>query len=158
MQTATPPPHVPAVHTSPPVQVFPVAQGVPLGFTGLEQTPVEGLHVPAVWHWSGVAHTTGFEPLQAPVWQVSVWVHAFPSLHGVPFAFAGLVQTPVDVLQVPTAWHWSDAIHTTGFEPTQAPVWQVSLWVQAFPSLHGDPFAFVGLVQTPVAVLQVPTA
>jgi hypothetical protein len=50
-------------------------------------------------------HTTGLLPLQTPVWQVSVWVHAFPSLQLVPFGAAGFEQTPVPVLQTPTVWH-----------------------------------------------------
>ena len=48
---------------------------------------------------------TGFEPVQVPVWQVSVWVHAFPSSQAVPLAFEGLEQTPVAGLQVPAVWH-----------------------------------------------------
>jgi len=46
-------------------------------------------------------HVTGFEPVQVPLWQVSVCVHAFPSLHALPSAFAGFEQMPVDVSQVP---------------------------------------------------------
>jgi len=45
------------------------------------------------------------EPVQEPDWQVSASVHALPSLHGVPFDFAGFEQTPVDVLHVPASWH-----------------------------------------------------
>jgi len=45
----------------------------------------------------------GFAPLQAPAWQVSLCVQAFPSLHAVPFGFAGFEQVPVLGLQVP-AW------------------------------------------------------
>ena len=32
------------------VQALPSSQGVPLGFCGLSQAPVLGLHVPWVWH------------------------------------------------------------------------------------------------------------
>src|SRR5258706_6584169 len=46
--------------------------------------PVPGLHVPALWPWSGAAQTTGLAPVQAPVWQVSVCVQALPSLQVVP--------------------------------------------------------------------------
>jgi hypothetical protein len=46
-------------------------------------------------------HTTGLAPAQPPLWQVSVWVQAFPSSQAVPFAFAGFEHCPVDVLQVP---------------------------------------------------------
>ena len=44
---------------------------------------------------------TGFDPEQVPPWQVSVCVQAFPSLHAVPFGFAGFEQTPVDGSHVP---------------------------------------------------------
>ena len=40
----------------------------------------------------------------------------------------------------------------------QVPPWQVSLWVQAFPSLQAVPFAFEGFEQTPVAGLHVPAS
>jgi hypothetical protein len=45
------------------------------------------------------------DPVHTPLWQVSVWVQAFPSLQVVPFAFGGLEQVPVDGLQVPASWH-----------------------------------------------------
>jgi len=80
--------------------------------------------------------TTGFDPVQTPVWQVSVCVHAFPSLHAVPLAAFGFEQTPVDVLQVPATWHGSLAVQTTGFEPVQTPLWHVSVCVHALPSLQ----------------------
>jgi hypothetical protein len=50
-----------------------------------EQTPVAGSQVPAAWHCPA-AHTTGFEPVHTPLWQVSVCVHRLPSLQGVPLA------------------------------------------------------------------------
>src|SRR5205809_2877418 len=96
-------------------------QGAPSGLAGLLQVPVAGLQVPAVWHWSEAVHTTGFVPRQAPALQVSVCVQALPSLQGAPSALAGLLQAPVAGLQVPAVWHWSEAVHTTGFVPTQAP-------------------------------------
>src|SRR2546428_10478603 len=51
---------------------------------------------------------------------------------------------------------WSAAVHTTGFPPTQAPAWQVSVCVQALPSLHGAPSSLAGLLQPPDAGLQTP--
>jgi hypothetical protein len=65
--------------------------------------------------------TTGFPPVQAPDWQVSVRVHALPSLQATPSALLGFEQTPVEVSQVPTTWHWSTAVHTTGFPPEHVP-------------------------------------
>jgi hypothetical protein len=38
-----------------------------------------------------------------PFWHSSVVVHALPSLQVVPFVAVGFEQTPVLVLQVPTA-------------------------------------------------------
>src|SRR2546421_257729 len=54
---------------------------VPSGAAGFEQAPVPGLHVPATWHWSLAVQVTGLLPVHVPLWQVSVWVHALPSLH-----------------------------------------------------------------------------
>src|SRR4051812_10385699 len=100
----------------------------------------------------------GFVPVQAPAWQVSVCVQAVPSLHAVPFAFVGLEHTPVAGAHVPTSWHWSCAVHVTGFAPVQVPDWQVSLCVQALPSLHAVPLAFAGFEHNPVAGAHVPTS
>jgi hypothetical protein len=33
------------------------------------------------------------------------WKHGFEPVHVVPSAFAGLVHTPVVVLQTPATWH-----------------------------------------------------
>jgi hypothetical protein len=60
-------------------------QEVPFDTTGLLQTPVEGLQVPTLWHWSLTEQVTGFAPMQAPAWHVSVCVQALPSLQEVPF-------------------------------------------------------------------------
>src|SRR5438128_1184987 len=133
-------------------------QLVPLGLAGLLQAPDAGLQAPAVWHWSAAVHTTGWAPTQMPAAQVSVCVQALPSLQGAPSALAGLLQTPVAGLQAPAAWHWSAAVHQTGLPPTQMPAAQVSVCVQALPSLQGAPSALAGLLQTPVAGLQAPAA
>jgi hypothetical protein len=61
----------------PPGHVVPPEAG------GLEQMPVEVLHVPAVWHASIAVHTVGV-PLHRPAWQVSVPLHLLPSVHVVP--------------------------------------------------------------------------
>jgi hypothetical protein len=45
-----------------------------------------------------------------------------------------------------------------GFAPVHVPVWQVSVCVQALPSLHTTPFAFCGLLHVPVLLLHVPTS
>jgi hypothetical protein len=40
----------------------------------------------------------------------------------------------------------------------QIPAWQVSVWVQALPSLHTVPFGSIGFEHKPFAGLQVPAA
>src|SRR5207245_212109 len=132
------------------------SQGAASALAGLLQVPVAVLQVPAVWHWSEAVHTTSFVPTQAPAWQVSVSVHGLPSLQGAALGLAGLLHAPVAGLQVPAVWHWSDAVHTTGFVPTQAPPWQVSLCVQPLPSSQGAPSGLAGLLQAPVGALERP--
>jgi hypothetical protein len=87
------------------VQALPSEQEVPSAAAGLLQAPDAGSQVPATWHWSWAVQLTGLTPVQAPAWQVSVRVHALPSLHAVPSALAGFEQAPVAVLHVPAAWH-----------------------------------------------------
>src|SRR3972149_4776397 len=115
------------------VQRSPSLQAAPSGFGGSEQTPVAGLQVPASWHWSLAVQTTGFKPTQVPRWRVSAWVRRSESLQVAPSGLGGSEQTPVAGLQVPASWHWSLAVQTTGFKPTQVPSWQVSVWVQRSP-------------------------
>ena len=74
------PVHTPVWHVSVCVHEFPSLQAVPLAAFGFEHAPVVVLHTPAVWHWSLALRTTGLLPVHTPAWQVSVCVHAFPSL------------------------------------------------------------------------------
>src|SRR5262249_6815308 len=76
--------------------------------------------------------------LQAPDWQVSFSVHAFPSVQGVPFMAFGFEHMPVIVSQVPATWHWSLGEQTTGV-PAQVPLLPTSPVVQRFPSLQEFP-------------------
>jgi len=94
-------------------------------------------------------HTTGFAPVQVPDWQVSLCVQALPSLQEAPFPLFGFEQVPESGLHVPATWHWSLAVHTTGFAPVQVPAWQVSLCVQPLPSLQEDPLDLLGFEQVP---------
>src|SRR2546426_319368 len=80
------------------VPELPSLQAVPLAAFGFEQTPVDVLQVPATWHWSEAVQRTGLQPVQVADWQMSVCVHALPSLQAVPLAAFGFEQTPVDVL------------------------------------------------------------
>src|SRR5437879_498064 len=124
---------------------------------GFEQLPVAGSHVPATWHWSSAVQVTGLPPTQLSLWQVSVWVQALPSLHGVPLVGVGVEQLPVAGLHVPATWHWSRAVQVTGLLPTQLPLWQVSVCVQTLPSLHGVPLVSVGVGTLPVSGLRGPS-
>jgi hypothetical protein len=95
------PTHAPAWQVSVCVQALPSLQAAPSALAGLEHTPVDESQVPAVWHWSEAAQVTGLLPTHAPAWQLSLWVHALPSLHAAPLATAGLEHTPVDGSHVP---------------------------------------------------------
>src|SRR5262245_8086121 len=129
---------------------------MPSAAAGSSQRPVAESQVPATWHWSEAVQTTGSAPTQPPAWQVSLWVQASLSLQAVPSAAAGSSHRPVAESQVPATWHWSEAVQTTGFEPTHAPASQASLWVQASLSLQALPSAAAGSSQRPVAESQVP--
>src|SRR5882724_10263927 len=154
--TGLAPMQAPASQVSVCVQALPSSQGAPLGLAGLLQMPVAGLQAPAAWHWSAAVQATGLAPTQAPAWRVSVCVQALPSLHGAPLGLAGLLQMPDAGLQAPAVWHWSAAVQATGLAPTLAPASQVSVCVQALPSLHGAPLSLAGLLQMPDAGLQAP--
>jgi hypothetical protein len=88
--------------------------------------------------------------VHTPDWQASVCVQAFPSVQLVPLALGGFEQIPVEVLQTPTSWHWSRAVQTTGVLPVHTPDWQLSVCVQAFPSLQLVPFVLGVTVQLDV--------
>ena len=64
---------------------------------------------------------------------------------------------PLSGLQVTALWHWSPPLQVTA-EPPQTPPVQTSLLVQICPSLQALPLALLGLLQTPVLGLQVPTS
>jgi hypothetical protein len=148
------PVQVPAWQVSAWVQALLSEHVVPSGLAGFEQVPLVGLQVPALWHWSDAAQTTGFAPVQMPLWQVSVWVHALASLQAEPFVFAGFEQTPVDGLQVPTSWHWSDAVQVTAVPATQVPVaLHASAPLHWFESAQLVPAA-TGVCVTPPAGVQ----
>jgi hypothetical protein len=83
--------------------------------------PVAGLHESAV-HSLASSQLAGGPPVQTPAWHVSLVVQALASSHLFPFGFSGLEQTPVTRSQVPTSWHWSRPVQTTGFLPIQVPL------------------------------------
>jgi hypothetical protein len=96
-------------------------------------------------------------PVHVPAWQVSVTVQALPSSHAAPLVLLGFEQLPLAGLHVPALWHWSEGVHTTGFEPVHVPVWQVSVCVQAFVSLQLVPLGRGESPHSPVPVLHTPT-
>src|SRR5258705_347564 len=126
------------------------------GLPGFEQAPVVGLQLPTKWHESEAVQVTGLPLLQAPSWQVSASVQAFPSLHALLSGLPGFEHAPVAESQTPAEWHESEAVHVTGLPLLQAPSWQVSACVQALPSLHALPSGMSGFEQTPVAASQTP--
>src|SRR5439155_64072 len=101
---------------------------------------------------------TGFVPVQTPPWQVSVWVQALPSVQAAPSGFAGLEQRPVAGSQMRGAWRRAGAAQVAGVVPVQTTPWQVSVCVQALPSVQAAPSGFAGLEQRPVAGSQVPAS
>src|SRR5258705_469962 len=152
------PTQAPAWQVSDWVQASPSVQALPLGLVGFEQVPVAASQVPAAWQWWWAGPATGLAPVQTPAWQVSDWVQALPSVQALPLGLVGLEQVPVAVSQVPASWQWSRAEQVTGFAPVQTPAWQVSLCVQALPSLQVVPSALLGLEQVPVTGSQVPAS
>src|SRR5438552_1828342 len=139
----------PVVHTLPSEHAVPFATG-----TGFGHTPVAGSQLATAWHWSGAGHTVP-APLHTPAWHVSPVVQALPSLHAVPLATGGFEQVPAAGSQVPAAWHWSRAVHTTAV-PAQVPARQLSPVVHALASEHAVPSATSGFEQVPVTRSQVP--
>jgi hypothetical protein len=113
------PVHTPAWHVSVCVHALESLHADPSALAGFEH-PVAGSHVPATWHWSNAAHVTG-SPAHTPFTHTSSCVHAFPSLHDVRSDANGFEQSPVTTLHVPATWHWSDAVHITGFDPVHRP-------------------------------------
>jgi hypothetical protein len=129
---------------------------VPGAAAGLLHVPVAGSQVPATWHWSSGMQVTAVPAVQTPLWQVSFWVQALPSLQDVPSPLAGLEHVPVLGLHVPAVWHWSEAVQTTGVPPVQTPAVQVVPVVQALPSSHAVPSSLFAYSHWPVEVLQMP--
>jgi len=155
-QKVYPPPQTPAVQVSPVRQLFPSKQPVPSGAAGLVHPPVDGSHDPATWQLSLAWQVIGAAPVQAPATHWSTRVQGLPSSHDAPSAAAGLVQAPVEGLQIPAVWQVSDAAQVTGLAPVHMPEAHRSTWVQALLSSQVVPSAAGGLVHAPVEGLHVP--
>src|SRR2546427_765197 len=152
------PAQTPALQTSPSVVASPSSQGVPSGVTGFEQVAFSGSQTPVSWHWSWAVQTTGLPPVHVPARQVSPCVQASPSSYAAPSSLLGFEHSPVAGLHVPASWHWSCAVQVTELPPVHVPPWQVSLCVQASPSLHPVLSGLLGFEHSPVAGLQVPAS
>src|SRR5438067_1501905 len=103
-------------------------------------------------HTTPSSQSSGVPFTHSPV----VGSQASPSSHAVPLELAGSEHAPVAGLQVPAVWHWSEAVQTTGSLPVHTPPSQVSVRVQASPSLHAVPSAFAGFEHMPLAGSQLP--
>ena len=133
-------------------------QTVPTALAGLLQVPEFGSQVPASWQLSWALQVTGDAPVQLPAMQVSTWVQALPSVQVVPSTLLGWLQVPLAGSQMPTSWHWSNAVQVTGLAPAHSPDWQVSTCVHALPSLHPVPSTLFGWLQAPLLGSQVPAS
>ena len=122
----------------------------------MEHIPVAGSQLPATWHWSLAVHVTGFDPVHAPAWHAYNVLHLLLPVHAVPSGAPGFEQAPIVGSQLPATWHWSLAVHITGFEPVHEPLWHVSVCVQELPSLHAVPLAAEGLEHIPLVGSQAP--
>jgi hypothetical protein len=78
-----------------------------------------------------------------------LFVQALPSSQVVPSVLSGFEQVPVEESQVPVLWHWSGSEQVFGPPALQTPFWQVSLSVQALPSLQVEPLGLSGFVHVP---------
>jgi hypothetical protein len=142
--SAAPPAHTPAEHASLVVQAFPSLHGATLLVC---VQPVTGLQASSVQTLAS-SQFGAAPPTQAPAEQVSPVVQALPSSQG----------AMLFVWTQPVAGLHASSVHTFASSqfgaapPTHTPAEQVSLVVQALPSLHGA----VLLVKThPVAGAQV---
>lgn len=136
-------------------RLFPV-HAVPSDAFGREQMPLAGSHTPARWHGSEALHVTGFDPMHVPIWHVSLWVHALPSLHVVPLDAMGFEHVPVLGSHAPATWHWSLAAHETGLDPVHAPLTQAYAWLHLLEPVHAVPSGAAGFEHVPEAGSQLP--
>jgi hypothetical protein len=132
----------PALQVVPTVQALPSSQGFPV--KGCEKQPPGSVHCPA-WQPSvpDAEQSVDVPPVHTPAWHVSPTVQANVSLHaGVP-GLAGFEQRPLPGAQTPALWHWSEGEQTTGLPPAHEPFEQVSVCVQASPSVQAGPVSGV---------------
>ncbi len=102
---------------------------------GFEHSPVAGSQAAAAWHWSGCGQAIALPPTHAPLWHVSVCVHALPSLQTGPVSSA---QVPLTAAPATT----EHASHGPALQAVlqQTPSAQLPLR-QAEPAAQAAPFA-----------------
>ncbi len=95
--------------------------------------------------------------MHAPAWHVSVCVHAFASLQGVPSGLGAFTHRPLDGSQTDASWQASPGVEQViAWPPPQTPAWQASSKVHMLPSLQDEPSGFAGFEHIPVDGSQVP--
>jgi hypothetical protein len=152
--------HFPAWQVSDRVQALPSLHAVPFAFGVVVHAPLAGLQVPTLQASSRELQSTPVPGLQAKLERshVSTPLQALASLQSAllrqPQARGSAVHWAVESLQ-PSAVQAMPSLQIRA-GPPQLPFVQVSGVVQNFPSSHAVPFALFGLLQAPVAGLQLP--
>ncbi len=137
LQTLVVPTQTPVWQASLVVHALPSVQTVPLTTAAKTQLPVTTSQVSAVQALLSL-HTLAV-PRQLPFWQTSPLVHALPSLQAAPLARAVKAQLPLTASQLSVVQALL-SLHTLAV-PAQVPLLQMSLAVQATPSLQPVPSA-----------------
>ena len=83
-------------------------------------------------------------------------MHGLVPAHTVPSVTGGLEHVPVVGSHVPTAWHWSLAVHVIGFDPVQTPAAHANVWSQRSVPVQAVPSVTGGFEQAPLLGLHVP--
>ena len=136
------------------VHALPSSQEPDLRF--VLQVPTPGSQV-ASRHGSPVApQTTGAPAAQAPLRQLSFWVHKLPSSQTLPSLLKGWLHTPVAGLHVPGSWQPFCGAQYGALIPVHVPAMQMSCGVHKLPSLHAVPVGLAGKTQLPVTRSQLP--
>jgi hypothetical protein len=136
---------VPLLHAQvPAVHVLLVPHAVVSGAFGDEQTPVDGLQTPAAWQTAVDVQVTGAAPVHVPLRQVSVLVHALPSLQVAPLprAVPRSLHAGVPVVQsMAPLWQALTGVHgALATQRPHAPLAHTPASPQGVPSSASDAF------------------
>jgi hypothetical protein len=153
--TFTEPAQTPPVQVSGPVQALPSSQPVPFGrFAPPSHWPFAGLQLLAAWQAIPTAHVRVGPIMHTPFWQLSVVHRLLSTLQAVPLVLLIRVHIPVAASQLPAIWQAVSG-QGTAPAPTHMPAWapppQLSVGVQALPSLQLVPGSLFGTLHTPSA-------